>query len=390
MPSAWLCLNELVDHLDFKAGTSILRHYPTAMRLTRVRHFVAGTFNVCLTTIRKALRGGACGMADDGEDEKAKYVKLDDEREQVLSSVLREYDYFTEQRRRRRELLKEIEEADSIDGKKSAAVAIIASNQPTSSIDQKDIAALGDVLMSVGDLDVLNLIIDSPGGDGTVAEKMIELCRAYCKTFRVMIPNRAKSAATIVALGADEIVMGYCSEIGPIDAQIPTVTGGLIRWISAQSFINARKVLEDKFMERMSKKQEHGDIMQQLASLDLPFIDHCEKLMDFSRDVARKNLDEHMFAGETDRKKRKKLIEHVLSRLSATEVFKVHGRMINAHAAKTDLKLKVKILPKDDRLWQALWKYYVRADVSLSGAGGGQPIAKLLESRSESLFMPTT
>lgn len=68
------------------------------------------------------------------------------------------------------------------------------------------------------------------------------------------MPNRAKSAATIIALGADEIVMGYCSELGPIDAQVVVVVGGVPRYISAQSFIDSRVSLEDRFYEAVKKK----------------------------------------------------------------------------------------------------------------------------------------
>ena len=60
-----------------------------------------------------------------------------------------------------------------------------------------DIPVLGNILRSVGDVDVLNLVLHSPGGDGTCVEKLVSLCRNQCKTFRVIIPNMAKSAATM-------------------------------------------------------------------------------------------------------------------------------------------------------------------------------------------------
>lgn len=298
-----------------------------------------------------------------------------------LVSVLQEHDLFASQQKARREVLKKLE---GLLGPKAAVIGFISSG---GAIEERDIPAFGDVLMSVGDVETLNLIIHSPGGDGATAEKLIELCRAYCKKFRVIIPDKAKSAATIVALGADEIVMGHCSELGPIDAQVPIVVGGIPRYVSAQSFIDAQVSLQDEFKKRLKAdpNADVRDILQQLASLDLPFIDHCKKLMAFSRDVARKNLRAHMFSKVKPASAQTSRVNKVLDELSQPDRFQIHSRMIDANAAKTRLGLKVQILPRQSELWESIWTYYIRADVFLAGRHGA-PASKLLESREESLF----
>ena len=43
------------------------------------------------------------------------------------------------------------------------------------------------------------------------------MIREYCDTFSVLVPYKARSAATMIALGADEIVMSDLSELSPID-----------------------------------------------------------------------------------------------------------------------------------------------------------------------------
>ena len=126
-----------------------------------------------------------------------------------------------------------------------------------------------------------------------------------------------------------------------------------------------------------------GHILQQLATLSPPFIDHCEKLMDFSREVARKYLTRYMFEKTEPKTTQSKMVEHVLKSLSTVNLFKVHGRMIDGNAAKTDLKLNVQLLGKDDSLWTDLWHYYVRADVLLSKRGG---VSKLVETKDEALM----
>ncbi|HVU47873.1 MAG TPA: hypothetical protein VHD85_17205 [Terracidiphilus sp.] len=300
------------------------------------------------------------------------------ESQQVLSTVLGEHDVITAQRVKRKDLLASLEKKGQSPKGKTAYISFFCSDY--SSIEASDIPAMGDILLSVGDVHQLNLIIGGPGGDGTIAEKMIEICRAYCKEFRVIVPNRAKSAATIIALGADEIVMGYCSELGPIDAQVPIIVGGIPRYISAQSFIDSRASLLKSYAEAVKKKEDTKPILQQIAVLDAPFIDHCEKLMDFSRAVASKYLERYMFA-QAKKASRDKAIQNVLTRLSSVGIFKVHGRMIDGNEAKTELNLNVKLLPKDDPLWQDIWHYYIRADVALASGA-----SKLIESRCECLY----
>jgi ClpP class serine protease len=68
----------------------------------------------------------------------------------------------------------------------------------------------------------LAIIINSPAGDGLAAERMINALRSYSKTgeFIVIVPSKAKSAATIVCFGASRIIMGPSSELGPVDPQL--------------------------------------------------------------------------------------------------------------------------------------------------------------------------
>lgn len=55
----------------------------------------------------------------------------------------------------------------------------------------------------------LDLFIYSRGGDSDVPWSIVSMFREYCKkgSFSVLIPYRAHSAATVISLGADEIVM---------------------------------------------------------------------------------------------------------------------------------------------------------------------------------------
>ena len=65
-----------------------------------------------------------------------------------------------------------------------------------------------------------DLFIYSRGGDTSVPWALVSMIREFCgeRPFGVLIPFRAHSAATVIALGADEILMTRMGELGPIDA----------------------------------------------------------------------------------------------------------------------------------------------------------------------------
>ncbi len=70
----------------------------------------------------------------------------------------------------------------------------------------------------------LDLFIYSRGGSSDVPWTIVSMFREYCKkgSFSVLIPYRAHSAATVISLGADEILMTKKAELGPIDATLAT------------------------------------------------------------------------------------------------------------------------------------------------------------------------
>jgi hypothetical protein len=72
----------------------------------------------------------------------------------------------------------------------------------------------------------VDFLIVSYGGDPMVAWRIMTLIRQRVEKVYVMIPQSAYSAATLVALGADEIVMNPNGHLGPVDMQITTSGGG--------------------------------------------------------------------------------------------------------------------------------------------------------------------
>ncbi len=73
------------------------------------------------------------------------------------------------------------------------------------------------------DKEEVDFMIISNGGDPIVSLRIISMLRERFKKVSVLLPYVAYSAATILSLGADDIVMHPFSNLGPIDPQLTTI-----------------------------------------------------------------------------------------------------------------------------------------------------------------------
>lgn len=254
--------------------------------------------------------------------------------------------------------------------KRKLIVYIAKISNQKSAINTDDIAPIGSMLANCGSVENLDLMIHSPGGSGVTAEKIVEMCRKYTtKEFRVIVPNMAKSAATIIALGADKIVMGYCSELGPIDAQKFINVGGITQQLSAQSFISARENLLKELAEAKADKKEFIGYLQQLSSstVEPAFIEECKRELNFAIDLVKKWLPKYMLKTKNpswDLRKLKQTANTIAKNLSSAEKRFVHGRMIGPDESE-QLGLGVTKLKKEDPVWNLLWEIYLRSEIFL-------------------------
>lgn len=106
--------------------------------------------------------------------------------------------------------------------RKSRIVAIIQCGEDDNNaqICNHTLKHVYDLRKTVTDVPVLELLIHSPGGDADVAYQLMRYFRRHCKCLNVIVPLMAKSAATLMALGADAIYMGEFADLGPIDVQM--------------------------------------------------------------------------------------------------------------------------------------------------------------------------
>lgn len=75
-------------------------------------------------------------------------------------------------------------------------------------------------LDAIGKVDKISLIIYTCGGDTLAAWNIINLFREFCNELEVIVPNKCRSSGTLMALGANSIVMTKQATLGPIDPSI--------------------------------------------------------------------------------------------------------------------------------------------------------------------------
>jgi hypothetical protein len=88
------------------------------------------------------------------------------------------------------------------------------------SICQSDVASLYALLRNVGSIDRLSLFVKSDGGSGQASLRMVNLLRRYVKHLTVLAPLECQSAATMLALGADKILMGPLAHLSAVDTSL--------------------------------------------------------------------------------------------------------------------------------------------------------------------------
>lgn len=87
------------------------------------------------------------------------------------------------------------------------------------SIHFSDKTCFSDLMENISS-DEVDIFIQSPGGSAEVTKAIVGQIRDKFKHVRFIIPNMAKSAATMMVLSGDELLMDDRSELGPIDPQI--------------------------------------------------------------------------------------------------------------------------------------------------------------------------
>jgi len=241
----------------------------------------------------------------------------------------------------------------------------------------QDIPAFEDLLRSTTGAEKGYLMINSPGGNADAADKMIMMCRRrFQKEFNVIVPDYAKSAASMIALGSDKILMGYLAELGPIDPQLRTTTipGPSI---PARSFLDGLEMIRQKVTQNGDPVQMYFPMLSQISPQTLA---RCQSAIDGARIMAEKWLKQYMLRDNP------RWATQVAKWLSEGKKYKSHGKVIDFKEAHDGLKLNVELIDPNSDLWSDVWELYCRS-IAFLQRQQRQGAAKLFESDSVSLVL---
>lgn len=229
-----------------------------------------------------------------------------------------------------------------------------------------DIQGFMEAVSNVMERD-LDLILHSPGGSAEAAESVVAYLRQRFEHIRVFVPVAAMSAATMVALSANEIVMGQHSQLGPIDPQFIISTPEGPRSAPAKAILNQFE-LAKKQCKDPSNLPAWMPILRSYAP---GLLTQCEDSRKLAVTMVSTWLKSYMFAGDSDAENK---ANRVADWFADYESFHSHGRRVGPDQA-SDIGVRVMRLEKDDRLQDTVLSVHHATMHTFSGT----PAFKIIE-----------
>lgn len=147
---------------------------------------------------------------------------------------------------------------------------------------------------------IVDVVVHSPGGLAEAAESIVKILRHKFRDVRFIVPNIAKSAATMLVLSGNSVVMDELSELGPTDPQfsIPRSDGARI-YAPAQAII-------DQFNEASEQLKADPALLPAwipiLPAYGPSLYQECQNAIKLSKTLVRDWLTKYMFGAKSKTK----------------------------------------------------------------------------------------
>jgi hypothetical protein len=183
--------------------------------------------------------------------------------------------------------------------------------QPDSILRPDDKTGFSDLIENIEEKEI-DIMINSPGGFAEVTEAIVGMLRAKFESVRFAVPNMAKSAATLLALSGDELIMDHRSELGPIDPQIEYASVDGRKRESADDILDG--FAEAKEVLRKEGPTASPAYVPLLNKYSIGLLRGCENAKKLSKELAEKWLRIYMFADEPKSGKPESITDYFQSR----------------------------------------------------------------------------
>ena len=216
-------------------------------------------------------------------------------------------------------------------------------------IGSSSITYLEELLFDYSDSEGdLHLMLDTPGGDGEIAVRMARSMQARCENLTVIVPDRAKSAGTLLAMGAHKILMGPTSDLGPVDPQLQIPDTHY--WVAAKDLLAA----VDSALEQVQNQPHTYPLLASLLG-DVNFLmyQQAQSAIEHADDLIRSALASNPDYEESD-------LERLVEKLSESFITapKVHGAMFGVkEAAAAGLPVSP---PSSKEQWETIWRLWTK------------------------------
>lgn len=241
------------------------------------------------------------------------------------------------------------------------------------SINDEDIQAFMEVIWGLKG-EYLDLILHTGGGSAEATDSIVSYLRQKFSNIRIIIPQAAMSAGTMLACSADKIIMGKQSSIGPIDPQFILQTSVGIQAIPAHAILQQFKKAQDDCRENPKNLNSWLPMLSQYGPALLV---RCQDQIDFGKELVENWLAQYMFKGEETDKP-----ATIAEYLSNHNNFKTHGKHINAIKAK-ELGLKIEMLEEN----QDFQEKVLSAFHATTHAFGSTNTAKVIANNNGNCFL---
>jgi len=235
------------------------------------------------------------------------------------------------------------------------------------SIDDSDITGFSDLIEGINSNEI-DIFLHSPGGSAEATERIVNLLRENFSHIRFLIPNSAYSAATMLALCGNEILMDERSTLGPIDPQIIISTPQGVTFAPVQDILDGlekiRNILKDD-------PGALGAYLPMLQRYDLHIFETCENAKKLAHSLAKNWLEKYMLKDLPNNTEKAK---DIAEKLSNHKELLSHGRTIGIQQCK-EFGLIVNDLRDMPQLRDELWRLYCLIEILFDRT----PMVKLFE-----------
>lgn len=181
----------------------------------------------------------------------------------------------------------------------------------------------------------LAILLDTGGGNVYSAVKIMDTLRTKYKEITIIIPQEAKSSGTMMCCGADKLIMGPISELGPLDKpmihpenETETISAlDIVRSIEGMLTIAkdrqkelAREITRGFGVPKKQSLEIAGDsisklIAPMLCKEDIKIYNQAKRLLVIAQSYATEFLDKYMFKYVKSEKLRGRVVKTVTRRL---------------------------------------------------------------------------